>query len=450
MKRRDFLKFAGICGAGTFLPLHSNTRLFAAHDGYTGPLYLMIDARGGWDPTSFCDPKGYATGQTTGRINNYPASSTAQIGNIKYAPPPDSFLANTSLYTSKTFFEKYFQRLLIINGINTGTTSHSDGERVSWSGELGKTGYPNFAALVAGTLAVNRDIPFITNGGYDKTAGLVVPIRMNSTGIDALFEIAYPNRTDPKSASSSQYTTEQVEALIKASSSARQQSLLNNQQLPRIKDAISKHLSTFQSQGHLKDLANNFATIAEKPSAFFNGRNRARELYRQGRVALAAFETGVTATAHLSITGFDTHRNHDQDHYPRLMDFLQGIDSILQEASDRGLSDRIVVVVGSDFGRTNKYNADNGKDHWPITSMMMIGNSQQIITGNRVIGATTNNHKAIKVDKTTLATDPTNTNPNSIQLTPAHIHRSLRRLAGIEQSTAAIDFSIGGEDLNLF
>jgi len=225
---------------------------------------------------------------------------------------------------------------------------------------------------------------------------------------------------------------------------------LNDQRLPRIKNAISKLINTRQTNGHLKDLANNFATVAEKPLSFFNGRDRARHLYRQGRIALAAYETGVSATAHLSLNGFDTHFDHDNRQYTRLMDLLQGIDAILQEAAERGLSDKIVLVMGSDFGRTNKYNSANGKDHWPITSMMLMGNSQQIIGGNRVIGATSNTHKAIKIDRNTFAADPNNTNPNSIKLTPAHIHRSLRRLASVDQSPAAFDFAVGGVDLNLF
>ena len=37
-------------------------------------------------------------------------------------------------------------------------------------------------------------------------------------------------------------------------------------------------------------------------------------------------------------------------------------------AEEHGVADRMVVVMGSDFGRTNFYNSVNGKDHWPIGS----------------------------------------------------------------------------------
>ncbi len=469
MKRRDFLKLSTVTGAATALPFYAPTKLFAAHDNYSGPLYLLIDARGGWDPTSLCDPKGYTPGQAQNRrINNYPKAKigTTPGGIIKYAPPPDAFLASTptspagplydpTLYSNRQFFDKYHQKLLIINGINAGTVSHSDGRRYNWSGELARTGFPNFGALVAGTLASGRDIPFITNGGgYEESAGLVVPVRLNTKGISAIFEIAYTNSTDPKLANgSNRYFQPAVNKLINAGRDARLEKLLAAQRLPRIKNAINSLKSSRQVSGDLKNLALNLSDTAnfpEKPKAFFNGRDKARALYQQGRIALAAYQTGVSATAQLSLAPFDTHSNHDVDHYPILMDFLQGIDAILEEAAARGLTDKIVVMIASDFGRTNKYNEDAGKDHWPITSMMFIGNSQQIIQGNRVIGGTTNQHKAINIDPVTLNLDPSNTNNASIKLTPAHIHFALRKLAGVDQTQAAFDYPVGTTDINLF
>lgn len=462
MKRRDFLRRAGIASAAAAIPCYPAARLFAAHDGYTGPLYLMIDAIGAWDPTSFCDPKGYATGQSSGRINNYPRSKIGKVGNIRYAPPPDEFLKvrpgtstpgpffDPALYSNKQFFEKYYQDLLIVNGIDVGTIAHSDGARTTWGGELGRSGYPTFAALVAGVLTPSWDIPFIANGGYTEAAGLVVPVRLNSKNSSALFEIAYPNRAAASSSTSQQYLTDPMASLVRAAGASRHQALLGVQRLPRLRTAINRLIETRAGDGHLKALANNLATVRERPASFFNGRSQARDLYRQGRIALAAYETGVSATAHLSMRGFDTHVDHDERHYPRLMDLLQGIDAILQEAEDRGLREQIVLVVGSDFGRTNAYNDEGGKDHWPITSMMFMGNSENAIRGNRVIGQTTNRHRAIKVDRNTLVADPSDSNANATRLKPAHIHHSLRALAGVDRSTAADLYGLGAEELQLF
>lgn len=76
MKRRDFLKLTGSVGAGVVGGLLPVLKLHAAHDGYTGPLVLTIEASGGWDPTSLCDPKGNGAANTQGLpVNKFLASN---------------------------------------------------------------------------------------------------------------------------------------------------------------------------------------------------------------------------------------------------------------------------------------------------------------------------------------------------------------------------------------
>ena len=48
------------------------------------------------------------------------------------------------------------------------------------------------------------------------------------------------------------------------------------------------------------------------------------------------------------------------------------------------LADETTVVVQSEMGRTPQLNATNGKDHWPYTSLMMLGPG---LTTDRVVGA---------------------------------------------------------------
>ena len=376
MKRRDFLKLVGMGGAGAALAL-PGMQVFAATDTYSGPLWLFVNATGGWDPTSLWDPKGYTDPNDPLRINNYPKSAIGQVAgsSLRYAPPPDSFAGNTTLYTAKAFYEKYFSKMLVINGVDTRTNSHDDGQRYNWSGELGRSGFPSIGALIAGTAAPVRPMSYISNGGYSLTGGLTVASRLDSSGLSSMYEVAYPNRSQNASSSASRtYFPESgadVRGLITATSDARTQALLDAQRLALVKDAISKLQASRSGPNRFSTLADNLNAFAMAPQPGFNGRNAAFSLYQQGHIALAAYETGVASAVQLSIGGFDTHSNHDANQYPRLMDLLQGLDAILSEAQSRGLADRIVLMVGSDFGRTNKYNANAGKDHWPITSMMM-------------------------------------------------------------------------------
>jgi len=49
------------------------------------------------------------------------------------------------------------------------------------------------------------------------------------------------------------------------------------------------------------------------------------------------------------------------------------------------LLDQTTVLVMSEMGRTPIHNAAIGKDHWPVTSAMLVGAG---VAGGRVVGAT--------------------------------------------------------------
>jgi uncharacterized protein (DUF1501 family) len=165
-------------------------------------------------------------------------------------------------------------------------------------------------------------------------------------------------------------------------------------------------------------------------------------LHRQSLVALAGFKAGLAVAANLVIGGFDTHGNHDTGQIGRLYDLLRGVDLILEEIGKQGLDGKVIVVVGSDFGRTPMYNAQNGKDHWNITSMMFMGPG---IPGDRVVGATDENQKAKKVDPRTLAEAESGT-----RIRCEHVQKALRKLAGIDGSEAAARYPIAAEEMPLF
>ena len=177
----------------------------------------------------------------------------------------------------------------------------------------------------------------------------------------------------------------------------------------------------------LQGFVNNLnATSA--PNSYVNSRSSARGLFNQAQTAFAAFEAGAAATAQIDLGGFDTHDDHDARHYPRLMDYLAAVDNIIDDAMLRGIGDNLIIVMGSDLARTNKYNSNNGKDHWSHTSMMVWG-APAHFQGNRVVGATDNLQRSIRVNPVTLALDN-----NGIELSPEYIHQALRSLAGIDMN----------------
>ena len=423
MKRRDFLRLSATASG---LLLCGNTRLALAQQAFSGPYWLFIEARGGWDPTSFCDPKGSGLG-VNGDINNYDQNDIGQSGNIRYAPPPDLFVNDTTLFKNQDFFDAHFQRLLVINGINYGTNSHEVGRAASWTGSRARN-YPSIGALIASQEAADLSMPMVANRSSEssETNGLVPRTIVRGGDLNAIRELAFPNRTNVYQ--TNQYHSNGIRNLIESASAARRQRLLNEQRLLRVKRALALHdAARNRDVSSLQGFVNNLDAIST-PNSYVDSRSNARSLFNQAQTAFAAFEAGAAATAQIDMGGFDTHSDHDERHYPRLMDYLAAIDNIIDDAMARGIGDNLIIVMGSDFARTNKYNADNGKDHWSHTSMMVWGAPAQF-QGNRVVGATDDLQRSMKVDPNTLAPDN-----NGIEISPEHLHQALRSLAGIDMN----------------
>ena len=162
-------------------------------------------------------------------------------------------------------------------------------------------------------------------------------------------------------------------------------------------------------------------------------------------MTVLAFKAGIAVSADLFLGGFDTHAENDTSQSWLLSNLTESIDFLWQYAEIHGIADRLVVVVGSDFGRTNFYNDQEGKDHWPIGSFIMMEKNQRWT--NRVVGKTDPLHFAYDMNLSTLAPDAT----HGKRIHPRHIHKALRRYLGVEHSDGSRKFPFDNtEDLALF
>lgn len=417
MDRRNFLKLSSLAGLAVVSPaayavgrrpgvLH-NPKLPPIAATYGGPFWITVNCGGGWDPTSLCDPKGAASMDDPDAMNrSFLASEKGKAGNIEFAPL--GTMDNPQAF--QQFFEKHYKRLRVINGLDMQTNGHDSGSRHCWSGRLAE-GYPSFAALVAAVHGHALPMSYLSFGGFDDTQGQVARTRSGNT--QALARIAYPDRLDPGDEAALYHSTV-AGGLIKQAQEARRDRLLAKEQLPRVQNAISMLYASRTGSNELKKLQQYL------PAELDDSGNPLR---RQIQVAMAAYRAGITISVNLDIGGFDTHGDHDDNHIPRLAQVLDGLDFLVDEADRQELNGNYAVLVGSDFGRTPGYNETNGKDHWAITSVMMMGKG---IGGNKVIGGSTDRHDALNWNPKTLQEDP-----NGIHIEPRHLHASLRKLAGI-------------------
>ncbi len=416
MNRRDLLKMMGAAGLTAASPTWLARRAHASQS-YTGPLVVTLHAGGGWDPTMICDPKGRANENATDPVNHYFTDEITNVGSFDLAPVPRVI----------EFFQAYRDQILALNGVDNQTNSHETGTRYAWSGRT-DPGSPALSALSASLPEDRASMAFLSHGGYDLTGGAVPITRLPNT--DTVRQLAHPYLLDPDSQTSNLFT--------QSTQSRLQQAQLDRLARQKETSSLPREIRAMQRLREARVGDNELALLAEVlPAAEAD-----TKLQRQAQITMACFKAGVTTSASLSAGGFDTHGNHDESHTSSLNYLFDGARYIMEEAERQGLADRILLLIGSDFGRTPWYNAGNGKDHFSITSMLMIGPG---IPGNRVIGRTDERVTPRRLDPDTLKVDD-----DGIRITPGHIHATLRQHLGIDTPEIQAQWPTSFDSLPLF
>lgn len=430
MKRRTFLKSLAAAGLYTGNPFALPQGHAATLDPYRGTFFVTVSADGGWDVTSFCDPKADTS------INHWAQSNTIQTisgSPIVYAP----FAHNDR------FFQEHHEKMLIINGIDNQTNAHEAGVRHTWSGQIGH-GFPTFSALAAATLGADLPLAYISNGGYKETAGITKYTLMQDPS--SLSKLVFPNKFVDYDAAGSwdppkQYHRTESLNLIQQAKMDRLARLQGNNQLSpkQLRSINDLSLARIGSE-QLAPLAD---TMPTELVDSMDADGQWNPLMRQAQIALASYQAGLTVSADLTLWGFDTHADHDTEHATAIQMLQRGIDYLWAEAEARGIADKLVVLISSDFGRTPLYNDGDGKDHWPINSSIIMSKGKSWT--NRVVGATNAAHEALAINAQSLAEDI-----NGIILHPKHIQQAMRQLAGIDDHVLCSQFDLATDNVNFF
>ncbi|HFE46372.1 MAG TPA: DUF1501 domain-containing protein [Nannocystis exedens] len=449
MHRRDFLNFAAMAGLAVAAPCRQAR---AALTTYKGPYFIFISARGGWDPVYFCDPKPKDAAKFN-RIYDYDANAH-KVGNLPYANIAVSGAAlgvtaeaDPYLMSAKQFFTAHGDKTLVINGINTETNSHSRGVQTAFSGR-GDRDYPALAAMIAADRGPEHPLAFISSGGYANSGGLLPVTRLSS--VTSFQKIASPNLINVNDAEGPTYHHPGTYQRIADAQAARTAKLAQNQNLPRTKRSANE---LFVARGSMDLLSTvELPALVDVPNQL-PGFNDLERLMQQTQLTLAAFKAGLAVSANIELNGFDTHATHDKNQVLQLAKLFHGIDYLINEAMALGILNDLVIFVGSDFGRGKSYNgpgAADGKDHWPVTSMMVMSGDPDIVGGNRLIGATTVDEQLpMTVDPVTLEVldDP----EEGVEIKWSHIHREVRKFVGIDDNhPLAQQFPLIAEDLPIF
>ena len=438
LSRRSFLQSAAAVGLSVTVPAWL-APWAAGGARYEGPFWLFVNAQGGWDPRFLFDPTLVAT-------QNRLYTEVKQVGAFSVAPIPVDPMrvglpvdqnVEAHLHSAESFATKYGPRMVVLNGVDTATNNHDAGQRTMGCGRLTE-GYPALAGLIAAVKGPDRPIAFLSGGGYDATNGHIPLSRVS--GADALARIARPYEMNPSDPKTERYhsvaTMNRINALMRDRAGAQRE----RQYLPSLQRGMDALRAARETTAELADLV-----VADTLVDLPGGLDDLERFERQIQLSYAAFASGLSICASVTLGGFDTHGNHDRDQARQLWKLLGGVGFALDHAEAKGLGDKLFVVVTSDFGRGPNYNGTgdgSGKDHWSISSLLAFGPG---VRGNRVVGATDDLQRPRKLDPGSLALDDA-----GVALGPGQIHRALRKLAGIDGTELAGSYPLLGEDLALF
>jgi hypothetical protein len=76
----------------------------------------------------------------------------------------------------------------------------------------------------------------------------------------------------------------------------------------------------------------------------------------------------------LSYTGWDMHQQIKTNMERRAPELDHAVAAFVRDVAERGLSEKILLVITGEFGRTPKVNRNGGRDHWaPLSTLALAG-----------------------------------------------------------------------------
>lgn len=330
---------------------------------------IIVMAEGGWDPTAVLDPKpGLAT------VDALPGD-VQEIGGLPV------YLDGTRPAVT-AFFNAHAARCTIVNGIQVQSLNHPDCAKRLLTGTSSDTN-GDMGAITAHALGRELAAPYLVLG-QTSFSGPYASISARAGTANQLGTLLSADRAYPVG-SPADFTP-------RLPLDASEEQLIRAHVLARAEQRLEARGQLGHNQRRLQDFIDSLDrgdTLAA--TADFGDFGYTGDLVFQGQLAATALEQGLSFAAQIQLGSFDTHDDNLQQ-IPRNEQFYAGLQALIDDltvrpgmtAGSKMIDDTVVLVV-SEMGRTPKLNDTGGKDHWPVTSAMLIGGG---LPGGRVLGGT--------------------------------------------------------------
>jgi hypothetical protein len=372
--RRTLLR-SGLVGLGAAALLARQGRVRAAPQTPPRRMVLVFNS-GGWDSTYALDPKPGVAGVDA------PAGTVATIGGL-------DVLTDPSRPNVGEFFNMSAGTCAIVRGLQVSSVAHPDASHRILTGVSADTA-PDVAAIAAAVHGADLAAPYLIlgrtaySGPYGSLAARTGSVNQIVTLLDPV--VSLPPIGGP---------------LLPHVPSDAEEALIRGHVLARAERELTAaggnaRIDDFIASLHRGDLLRELGVVSKLELT--------RSFAAQIGLAVEALGRGLCHSVQIETGDWDTHTDnadqgplHDQ-FFAGLMQLVAALAARPGSTQGSKLLDETAIVVVSELGRTPRLNAAMGKDHWPVTSALVLGSG---VAGGRVIGASTDALAGANVDLTT-------------------------------------------------
>lgn len=396
LNRRQWLSTCA-AGSGALLLGPSSVR---AGQGPAKKL-VVLTAVGGWDATYALDPKPGVSG--------IDAPLAGDVQTINGIP----LLIDPARPAVTDFFTDFGDLTAVVNGLQTQTISHTTGRRRIMTGTSLATA-ADMGTLTALEHGADLGAPYLVlgtvsfSGAYPALATRTGQLNQLGTLLNPF--ATFPLKDAPPITERYVPTPDEVNAMR-----ARVVASAAEHPARGLIGRNGRLIGDYERSLERADLLKEVGALA--------GFDSTQSLDIQVDLALDALDSGMSQAIQLQQAGFDTHTNNAQQSQ-LWQSLFANLQRLMQGLEQRGLLEDTVVVVVSELGRTPKLNDALGKDHWPITSAMVIGTD---VAGGRTVGASDDSLGGRNVDLATGQLDD-----NGSQLRPGNFVAGVLDLVGVD------------------
>lgn len=377
--RRGLLR--GIASAAAIGTLGSAAAVSRQARAATGDRkFLFFFASGGWDATPL-DPKFGPDGfSPISGTDMDPDTVLGQLGNLTWSSGPDRLAMDR-------YFARWGGRSCLVRGVNVHSAGHEAGMQWMMTGTSASS-MADWPTILAAHGTADYPMPHLVFSGpsYPGSFGAAV-VRGGGGTLLSLIDGSIVGQVDRPAPVFPTPMDSVMDAYV-YDRTARFALEREGRGRARAEDLLGNLERSFELEGR-------------RFEAGLTGGGRAGSMLDQAMMALEVMKLGLSRTAIVGIPGgWDTHGGN-QDVGTQLDAFFADLDELLQHlATTPGtvapwLIDEVTIVCTSELGRTPRFNGSMGRDHWPYTSMMLVGGG---IRGNQVVGSTDDGFVALSTD----------------------------------------------------